>query len=129
MILLHLNKDLYENDIRALLMAFFYGEKISLSAQEWSKQLFVYYGKGSLEAVIEDKEGRTVRLSSDFVGDDYKKGRNQVKKTVYGVLSEYTGKKLPWGTLTGIRPTKLAMEIVKESVFGIIMLKILTIHG
>ena len=115
MILLHLNKDLYENDIRALLMAFFYGEKISLSAQEWSKQLFVYYGKGSLEAVIEDKEGRTVRLSSDFVEDDYKKGRNQVKKTVYGVLSEYTGKKLPWGTLTGIRPTKLAMEMMEKS--------------
>ena len=26
------------------------------------------------------------------------------------MLSEATGKKLPWGTLTGVRPTKLALE-------------------
>ena len=35
-------------------------------------------------------------------------------KRVYDYLSEYTGKTLPWGILTGVRPTKLAMKVLKE---------------
>ena len=35
-------------------------------------------------------------------------------KKVYDYLSEYTGKILPWGILTGVRPTKLAMKVLKE---------------
>ena len=30
------------------------------------------------------------------------------------MLSEYTGQKLPWGTLTGIRPTKIPMHLLEE---------------
>lgn len=32
------------------------------------------------------------------------------KKSVYCALKEYTGKSMPWGSLTGIRPTKIAYE-------------------
>jgi len=35
-------------------------------------------------------------------------------KRVYDYLSEHTGKTLPWGILTGVRPTKLAMKVLKE---------------
>lgn len=34
----------------------------------------------------------------------------ELKRQLYKALSEHTGKELPWGTLTGIRPTKLAMQ-------------------
>jgi len=37
-----------------------------------------------------------------------------VKKSVYMLLKEYTEKKPPWGALTGIRPTKLARELILE---------------
>lgn len=41
-----------------------------------------------------------------------------VKETIHGiiydVLCEYTGKKLPWGNLTGIRPTKLYLNKMNE---------------
>jgi coproporphyrinogen dehydrogenase HemZ len=40
--------------------------------------------------------------------------KNEVKGLVYRVLSERTGKKLPWGDLTGIRPTKIVMEMAEE---------------
>lgn len=40
--------------------------------------------------------------------------RNDLKQMLYQTLSEYTGKKLPWGTLTGIRPTKIAMGLLEE---------------
>ena len=35
-----------------------------------------------------------------------------LKKAAYTLLKEYTGKKPPWGALTGIRPTKLARELI-----------------
>lgn len=36
--------------------------------------------------------------------------KNLLKRALYQVLSEMTGKKLPWGTLTGVRPSKLILE-------------------
>ena len=34
-----------------------------------------------------------------------------IKNSIYALLKEFTGKTVPWGSLTGIRPTKLAREI------------------
>lgn len=42
---------------------------------------------------------------------DYK---NELKQLLYRSLSEITGKELPWGTLTGIRPTKIPMTFLEE---------------
>lgn len=42
---------------------------------------------------------------------DYKK---EVKLFCYDELSAMTGKKLPWGNLTGIRPTKLLLSMLHE---------------
>ncbi len=33
---------------------------------------------------------------------------------LYRVLSQVTGKELPWGNLTGIRPTKIAFQLLEE---------------
>lgn len=38
---------------------------------------------------------------------EYKKLRSDVKVLLYNCLSRYTGRKLPWGSLTGIRPAKI----------------------
>ena len=43
-----------------------------------------------------------------------KKGKNQLKRLLYSCLSAYTGQTLPWGTLTGIRPTKIAMNLLEQ---------------
>lgn len=40
--------------------------------------------------------------------------KNSLKQLIYTVLSEYTEKELPWGTLTGIRPTKIPMTLLTE---------------
>lgn len=40
--------------------------------------------------------------------------KNRLKQLLYEVLSKHTGKKLPWGTLTGIRPTKIPMTMLEE---------------
>jgi len=43
-----------------------------------------------------------------------KKEKDQLKLFLYELLSTDTGKKLPWGDLTGIRPTKIAMTMLEE---------------
>ena len=40
--------------------------------------------------------------------------KNRLKRLLYRLLSEYTGRTLPWGTLTGIRPTKIPMKGLEE---------------
>lgn len=36
--------------------------------------------------------------------------KTAIKRELYAMLSKRTGKRLPWGTLTGIRPTKIALS-------------------
>lgn len=40
--------------------------------------------------------------------------KNRLKQLIYVSLCKYTGKELPWGTLTGIRPTKIPMTMLEE---------------
>lgn len=43
-----------------------------------------------------------------------KKNKDSVKYALYQVLVKMTGKTLPWGNLTGIRPAKLAMGMIES---------------
>lgn len=40
--------------------------------------------------------------------------KNEIKAFLYQTLEDFTGKHLPWGNLTGIRPTKIAMGMLEE---------------
>ncbi|MCR5594856.1 MAG: coproporphyrinogen dehydrogenase HemZ [Lachnospiraceae bacterium] len=40
--------------------------------------------------------------------------KNSFKLKLYDVMCEITGKTLPWGNLTGVRPTKIAMTRIRE---------------
>ncbi len=64
-----------------------------------------------------DEEERTLVISmqSDKAFyDDRTAYKNSLKQVIYKALSQYTGKLLPWGTLTGIRPTKIAVTMINE---------------
>lgn len=40
--------------------------------------------------------------------------KDTIKRRFYDVLCEVTGRKLPWGNLSGVRPTKIAMTMINE---------------
>ena len=40
--------------------------------------------------------------------------KNLLKKLVYTVLTDYTGKTLPWGSLTGVRPVRIPLDLLEE---------------
>lgn len=54
----------------------------------------------------------SARTQVDY--SDRKETKNRLKRALYRLLSEYTGQKLPWGNLTGIRPTKIPMNLLEE---------------
>jgi oxygen-independent coproporphyrinogen-3 oxidase len=70
---------------------------------------------GSIEIRLHGKNPEmclTKQAPTDF--SDRAAAKNQLKQTLYGILSEATNQVLPWGTLTGIRPTKIPMKLLEE---------------
>ena len=59
-----------------------------------------------------NQTGITKRVAVDDT--NRKETKNSLKRTLYQLLSEYTGVELPWGNLTGIRPTKIPMALLEE---------------
>ncbi len=67
----------------------------------------------SLEDRLIEEIEEEVPKAKDEISE--KRGVKQsLKKVVYRILSSYTEKEMPWGILTGIRPTKLVHELIKE---------------
>ena len=109
------NEDLYNYDIRSTLQAFFDNEKIIEDTSDTRFQLKVEYGTEITKVIlIEDAKPLICR---ELKGDYTKKEtyKNPFKCLIYDILSEYTKKSLPWGTMTGIRPTKVALKLIEEA--------------
>lgn len=110
----------FEQDIRELLMAFYPGE--TFVHEVVPEVSFCVELKGELSGEGTGENGlplsRSLRVSHgtfeeirpvEYVEGDRLETKNRIKRTLYDLLSLESGKKLPWGTLTGIRPTKIAM--------------------
>ena len=111
-----LNDPSYEQDIRELMMAFYPGETFAHEKQDDVRMYVegVYNGAGEfcLRMLCDDRteDERTFQL-------DYSNrlaAKTAIKRELYNMLSKRTGKELPWGTLTGIRPTKIALTRLYE---------------
>ena len=76
--------------------------------------LYVIYRPDGLETALWSENHLLRRPFAPSDVDDRKSYKIDLKKEVYRLLSQETGKELPWGTLTGIRPTKIAMGLMEE---------------
>ncbi len=113
------NRPGFEYDIHSLVKAFFPREDVSVRVQEDFREntrlrLAVSFTDTQVEAeLFEEGESREKRNHSiDY--EDRKETKNHLKRLIYGVLSDYTGQNLPWGSLTGIRPVKIVMQLLEE---------------
>jgi len=128
MIKVKLNKPEFEYDIHSLIKAFYPEEYVGVSAEEKSYeepihiQMEVTYTEDSIKicwqpcqtdkSAAETQKRIEKAISVDF--SERTDTKNRLKKGLYLMLSEATGKKLPWGNLTGIRPTKIPMKMLEE---------------
>ena len=116
MITVQLNRRDFEYDIHSLVKAFFPKEEVIVSENppegDTILRISVFYGDADIRICLSDeKDGsRPEKISGKTDFSDRKDTKNKLKTVLYQELCSYTGKKLPWGDLTGIRPTKIAME-------------------
>ncbi len=126
MILLVQNNAEYEVDLRAMIGAFFLGEKVRTASPsevaDYGRQMFTEI-KLMITALYDERntsikmeEHGRVLYSAYVYGDfsDRKRFRNKLKLAIYRLLSEYTGRILPWGSMTGMRPTKVASAALEK---------------
>lgn len=72
----------------------------------------------TLEYVAKFAEA-TVTTSFEQIADELvntRYAKRYAKVALYNTLRQSTGKSMSWGSLTGIRPTKLARQLIKENV-------------
>ena len=63
-----------------------------------------------------EKPFREERIIEAFSGLERSAQKNRLKRALYEMLRSLTGRDLPWGNLTGIRPVRLAMDfLMKEA--------------
>ncbi len=87
-------EDKYGYDIHSLFKAFFSSEDVK---------------------VIVSSDGKYEADEGDKIYDiDVSVSKNDLKKNIYRMLSLETKRELPWGNLTGIRPTRIVMNLIEE---------------
>lgn len=90
----------YEHDVYALVRSFYPGAEVVSKVEEAEGGSILLEDGFCLPLDLNGAERCGSRLEQ----------KTLIKTAIYGALSEHTGKTLSWGTLTGIRPCKLAME-------------------
>ena len=96
---IYIKEDRFQYDIHSLYKAFYPAEEVRVIIGE--------------KGLVPDKE-RDISPSDEISFIDVDTSKNDLKKQIYLELSERTGKELPWGDLTGIRPTRIAMNLLEE---------------
>lgn len=85
-----------EYDVLTIVSAFYPGEEI-------------VFEKGSAKS--ENPNAQTIFLEQII---DPSLPKNEQRKQLYNYLSRQTGRRLPWGVLVGVRPTKLTMASLQD---------------
>ena len=122
MIAVLLNKQDFEYDVHSLIKAFYPGMDVHIFYKEkqpeeaFEKKFYILYENQKIQISIFEKDG--TQLLQDQVEVDYyadrKETKNRLKQLLYRMISTIRKETLPWGTLTGIRPTKIPMAMLEQ---------------
>ena len=133
MIYFYLECDALDNDIRSLFMAFYPGRAIKrietkeYACAEGDLFLRVCMSDCAETQCLANEDNTKKKMAMELMQDgtlledacecelsDRKDTKTKAKCMLYCLLSKLTKKELPWGTLTGIRPTKIARTMLME---------------
>ena len=109
-----LNKRDFEYDIHSLVRAFYPGSECIVSAEQVPEgadlKISVFYEESKITISLQSASApgmiRETRIDERMERTYIK---SILKKLLYEMLRDLTGRDLPWGDLTGIRPVKIAM--------------------
>ena len=119
----------YEYDVHSLVKAFYAEEQVTVITPETKPEKLAELEPQTAIEITLSEIGAQVRVgeevftwkqTSEEIRDGYKNG---LKRFLYRTLSKVTGQELPWGNLTGIRPTKIAYGMLDEGKSDVEILK------
>ena len=91
---------------------------MSLSSDKDFNEVFNVYRSFGVDIDVKCRFGEgIIEVGDNRYKVDYSPKMNEArgrKHALYAVMSDYPGITLPWGSLTGIRPTKLAYELLVQ---------------
>ncbi len=115
---IQLNSNIFEMDIRGLAMAFFPGQELQVvlgEGQQMQNDCLHIVQNPKWLAITYLEDGQILAEEAEPVTEeDHKLQRDQLKRMMYRVLKKGLGKELPWGTLSGIRPVKIARTALEH---------------
>lgn len=119
MVLIRLTPFNYEYDVQGIVRAFYPKEKTITNADiPADKIVDVHYvtKQNPNEIQIRIFEGEKLVQEGKCEVDlsDRKETKNTLKRLLYRLLSKHTNRLLPWGTLSGIRPTKIPVALFEQ---------------
>ena len=110
----------YEYDIHSLVKAFYPKAEVVVQVKEnfdmeCPLKMDVQFTDGAVN-VTTYENGETLHVGFCDLPDTLtrKEVKDRFKRLIYTSLSNYSQRELPWGTLTGIRPTKIPMAMLEE---------------
>lgn len=125
----------FEHDVYELIKAFYPEREICVSYEDTQKEYEICFRvkkerddflieysreghRGTACASVIQGQSKDALISCSGQGRDAheirKENKDSIKAALYHVLIKLTGKTLPWGNLTGIRPVKLAMGMIES---------------
>ncbi len=126
MIKIYTNKESFQYDLHSLIKAFYpeYEVKVIPEGAPQSDEQYakIMFDDEKIEVTFcIDAARGSVQYTNEILGTQEENEttgvhsyKNRCKLALYHDLCEYSGKTLPWGNLTGIRPTKLPMGMLAE---------------
>ncbi|SHE54367.1 coproporphyrinogen III oxidase [Clostridium fallax] len=103
---INLNDMKFRYDIYQMFNIFYTFDDIDFVEEDEEYKIFIT--EDSIEFSLKKKDYNKVK---SLLGDNKKE---IIKKFIFENLSNITGEKYPWGTLVGIRPSKIAFRLLKE---------------
>lgn len=101
-----LNNEAYRYDVFQIVNMFYGFSDIDFVDENWNYNIEILQDR----ILIENKT-----LTKEFNLEDSLNVKENVKKAVFLYFTSITNKEMPWGTLVGIRPSKIALSLIKEN--------------
>lgn len=104
MIKIKLNDEAYRYDVYHMFNLFYSFTNIDFVDKDYDYEVDIIKNKLSIKG--KDEKFRNFKINNEV------NIKEQVRESVFRYLKDRTGKELPWGILIGIRPTKIALDMM-----------------
>ncbi len=121
MIEIQITPAIFEYDVQSLVQAFYPGEPFSVNkeVEEAERSVQVSFDDCTITVKV-TREGQIraeeqLTLQEKCLDESQRRlVKNELKKILYRTFVKDTGKELPWGNLTGIRPAKIPALMLEQ---------------